>query len=66
VIATAESESGWELAAETGAEFWIGDLTRPEAAESVVAMAVQKFVRLDAVFNAAGLSGRRFGDWPGA
>jgi NAD(P)-dependent dehydrogenase (short-subunit alcohol dehydrogenase family) len=64
VIATAESESGWELAAETGAECWIGDLTRPEAAESVVAMAVQKFGRVDAVFNAAGLSGRRFGDGP--
>ena len=64
VIASAESDSAWELAAETGAECWIGDLVRPEAAESVVALAVQKFGRLDAVFNAAGLSGRRFGDGP--
>jgi NAD(P)-dependent dehydrogenase (short-subunit alcohol dehydrogenase family) len=64
LIATAESDSGWELAAETAAECWIGDLARPEAAESVVALAVQKFGRVDALFNASGMSGRRFGDGP--
>lgn len=64
VVATADSDSGWQLAAETGAECWIGDLMRPEAAESVVTMCVQKFGRVDAVFNAAGMSGRRFGDGP--
>ena len=64
VIATAESDSGWELASETAAECWIGDLRRPEAAESVVSHCVSRFGRVDAVFNAAGLSGRRFGDGP--
>ena len=64
LIASGESDSAWELAAETGAECWIGDLARPEAAESAVTMAVQKFGRIDAVFNASGLSGRRFGDGP--
>ena len=64
LITTGEPESGWELAAETGAECWIGDLTRPGAAESVVSQCVSRFGRVDAVFNAAGLSGRRLGDGP--
>jgi NAD(P)-dependent dehydrogenase (short-subunit alcohol dehydrogenase family) len=64
LIATGESESGWELAAETGAECWIGDLTRPGSAESVVSQCAGRFGRVDALFNAAGLSGRRLGDGP--
>ena len=64
LIATAESDTGWVLASETGAECWIGDLTRPNAAESAVGLCVQKFGRVDAVFHAAGMSGRRFGDGP--
>ena len=43
---------------------WIGDLTRAESAESVLAQCLSKFGRVDALFNAAGLSGRRFGDGP--
>jgi NAD(P)-dependent dehydrogenase (short-subunit alcohol dehydrogenase family) len=64
VIATGDERSGWELAGRTGAEMWIGDLTRAESAESVVALCLSKFGRVDALFNAAGLSGRRFGDGP--
>jgi len=64
VIATGDEISGWELAAETGAECWVGDLTRPASAESVVSQCLSKFGRVDAVFNVAGLSGRRFGDGP--
>jgi NAD(P)-dependent dehydrogenase (short-subunit alcohol dehydrogenase family) len=64
VVATSDELSGWELAAETGAEVWTGDLRRPGAADSVIAQCLSKFGRVDRVFNVAGLSGRRFGDGP--
>ncbi len=64
VIATADEISGFELAAETGAECWAGDLTEAHAADSVLAQCLSKFGRVDGLFNAAGLSGRRFGDGP--
>jgi len=64
VIATGDERSGWELAEQTGAEVWVGDLTRAESAGSVLAQCLSKFGRVDALFNAAGLSGRRFGDGP--
>jgi NAD(P)-dependent dehydrogenase (short-subunit alcohol dehydrogenase family) len=56
--------SPWELASETGAECWTGDLTRSESADSVVSQCLAKFGRVDGLLNAAGLSGRRFGDGP--
>ncbi len=64
MIATGDEQTGWELASEIGAECWVGDLTRPNSGESIVAQCLSKFGRVDAVFNAAGLSGRRFGDGP--
>jgi NAD(P)-dependent dehydrogenase (short-subunit alcohol dehydrogenase family) len=64
VIATADLHSGWELAQQTGAEVWTGDLSLPNSAESVLAQCLSKFGRVDGLFNAAGLSGRRFGDGP--
>jgi NAD(P)-dependent dehydrogenase (short-subunit alcohol dehydrogenase family) len=64
VIATRDETSGWELAAETGAEVWVGDLHRPAASDSVVSLCLSKFARVDGLFNAAGLSGTRFGDGP--
>jgi NAD(P)-dependent dehydrogenase (short-subunit alcohol dehydrogenase family) len=64
ILATADAESGWGLAAEIGAECWVGDLSRPASADSVVSQCLSKFARVDALFNAAGLSGRRFGDGP--
>jgi NAD(P)-dependent dehydrogenase (short-subunit alcohol dehydrogenase family) len=63
-IATGDPESGWELAQQTGAEVWVGDLTRPDSAGSVLAQCLSKFGRVDALFNIAGLSGRRLGDGP--
>jgi NAD(P)-dependent dehydrogenase (short-subunit alcohol dehydrogenase family) len=63
-IATSDEESGIPLAEELSAELWTGDLARPAAAESVVAQCLSKFGRVDALCNAAGLSGRRFGDGP--
>ncbi|HLH33683.1 MAG TPA: SDR family oxidoreductase [Alloacidobacterium sp.] len=42
----------------------IGDLTNPEFACKVVQQCAAKFGRIDALFNVAGMSGRRFGDGP--
>ncbi len=64
VIATGDEISGFELAAETGAECWAGDLTLAHSADSVLAQCLSKFGRVDGLFNVAGLSGRRFGDGP--
>ncbi len=64
VVATSDETSGWELAELTAIEPWVGDLTRPAAADSVLAHCLSKFGRVDALFNASGLSGRRFGDGP--
>jgi NAD(P)-dependent dehydrogenase (short-subunit alcohol dehydrogenase family) len=63
-IATADEDSGWQLGAELGIEPWVGNLTRPGAARAVVAETVARYGRLDALFNASGLSGRRHGDGP--
>jgi NAD(P)-dependent dehydrogenase (short-subunit alcohol dehydrogenase family) len=41
-----------------------GDLTDAEFAPRLVADCVAQFGRLDAVFNVAGISGRKFGDGP--
>jgi NAD(P)-dependent dehydrogenase (short-subunit alcohol dehydrogenase family) len=64
LLASPDEESAWELAAEVGAECWVGDLTRPASADSIVSQCLAKFGRVDALFQAAGLSGRRFGDGP--
>ena len=64
VIATGDEVSGFELAAETGAECWAGDLTLPNAAAGVLGLCLSRFGRVDGLFNVAGLSGRRYGDGP--
>ena len=61
VIATGDSELGWELAEETRAEWWVGDLTLAGWAEWVVAQCVSKFGRVDGRFSTAGFSSRRVG-----
>jgi len=45
-------------------EYLVGDLRDPEFAPAVVKNCVSAFDRLDALFNVAGISGRRFGDGP--
>lgn len=64
VIASGDELSAWELAAETGAECWPGDLSVPNSAASVVSQCLSRFGRVDALFNVAGVSGRRHGDGP--
>src|SRR5687767_4691327 len=41
-----------------------GDLTQPQIADEVAAHCVARFGRIDALFNVAGISGRRLGDGP--
>jgi NAD(P)-dependent dehydrogenase (short-subunit alcohol dehydrogenase family) len=64
VIATSDPDSGWELAAETGAECWVGELALVNSADSVLGVCLARYGRVDALFNSSGLSGRRFGDGP--
>jgi len=64
-----ERESGEALAREireSGAEcgLAVADLTRPEEVAAAVATCVAEVGRIDALFNVAGISGRRFGDGP--
>ncbi len=54
-----------ELRAETAdCGFTWGDLGETEVADRAVAQCVERFGRIDALFNVAGISGRRFGDGP--
>jgi len=64
LLAASDEESVAGLAAEIAAECWIGDLARPASADSILSLCLAKFGRVDALFQAAGLSGRRFGDGP--
>jgi len=64
LLAGRDEVSCFELAAEIGAECWIGDLLERNAAESILAHCLSRFGRVDGLFNVAGLSGRRFGDGP--
>ncbi|HUR15749.1 MAG TPA: SDR family oxidoreductase [Candidatus Limnocylindrales bacterium] len=52
------------LADEFDAGWAAGDLTQEEAVESAVRACIVRFGRIDAVYNVAGISGRRFGDGP--
>lgn len=46
------------------AEFCVADQTQVAQVEKAVAACVERFGRIDAAFNVAGISGRRFGDGP--
>jgi NAD(P)-dependent dehydrogenase (short-subunit alcohol dehydrogenase family) len=46
------------------AHFHPGDLTDPAVAPAAVANCVEHYGRIDALFNVAGISGRKFGDGP--
>ncbi len=51
-----------QIGAETA--FTVGDLTDAATAPTAVQNCIQQFGRLDALFNVAGISGRRYGDGP--
>lgn len=50
------------LGADVG--YTVGDLGESETANRAVSQCVERFGRIDALFNVAGISGRRFGDGP--
>ncbi|HVE40230.1 MAG TPA: SDR family oxidoreductase [Planctomycetota bacterium] len=52
------------LATRIGGAFLAADLVQPGSAPRIVDACVERFGRLDAVYNVAGISGRKFGDGP--
>lgn len=62
VSKTADHANG--LAEEIGGASAVANLTHEDAVESAVRACVDRFGRIDAVYNVAGISGRRFGDGP--
>jgi len=54
------------LSAEEGLKlyFHLADLTIPDAAAGAVNACLERYGRIDALFNVAGISGRKFGDGP--
>ena len=65
VVVSRTEEHLRELAGRVpGLETVAGDLVRAETAEEAVRRCVERHGRLDAVFNVAGISGRRRGDGP--
>lgn len=67
VVVTSRSEANVHSALQTlgsGASGFAGDASLPETAEKAVALAVENFGRLDALYHVAGGSGRSRGDGP--
>jgi NAD(P)-dependent dehydrogenase (short-subunit alcohol dehydrogenase family) len=60
----AESHGAQVLLAGLGEDCFQVDLTSNDGAGRALAACLQKFGRIDALFNVAGVSGRRFGDGP--
>jgi NAD(P)-dependent dehydrogenase (short-subunit alcohol dehydrogenase family) len=56
--------SGRTLNKEIRCAYFIADLTRGDQAAAAVESCYRTFNRIDALFNVAGVSGRRFGDGP--
>lgn len=52
------------LAEKTGCAWRAGDLLEGGAADEVVKRCLERYGRVDALYNVAGISGRRFGDGP--
>jgi NAD(P)-dependent dehydrogenase (short-subunit alcohol dehydrogenase family) len=63
-ITSRTPEHAQALAARTGGAFLAADLVQPGSAPRIVDACVERFGRLDAVYNVAGISGRKFGDGP--
>jgi NAD(P)-dependent dehydrogenase (short-subunit alcohol dehydrogenase family) len=59
-----EREPGESLAAEIAGAAYSGDLSTSQHAEAAVAHCLERFGQIDALFNVAGGSGRKFGDGP--
>src|SRR5438067_2787721 len=65
-LAKAEGASVLAIARHQGEvdDVFLGDLTDPAAARDAVRHCVNRFGRVDCLFNVAGISARRLGDGP--
>src|SRR5579863_10499707 len=63
-IVSRTAEHAEKLAKRTGGAFFAADLVQPDSATRAVEACVASFGRIDALFNVAGISGRKFGDGP--
>ncbi|MGH8399417.1 MAG: SDR family NAD(P)-dependent oxidoreductase [Gammaproteobacteria bacterium] len=64
IAAKDESECRHLASALPDSGYSVGDLCLEEAADRAFNSCVERFGRVDAVFNVAGMSGRKFGDGP--
>lgn len=63
-VASRTADHASALADEIGGSWVAADLTHELVVESVLEQCVERFGRVDSVYNVAGISGRRFGDGP--
>lgn len=68
-IASNDEQTCYQLAEELRSakavvDFLVVDLNLPETAKELVDACARRFGRLDALYNVAGISGRKFGDGP--
>ena len=63
-VASLDAAECEALARDVGGAFHAGDLTSEEQAEAAVGGCLARWGTVDALFNVAGISGRRFGDGP--
>ena len=63
-VVSRTAEHAEPLATKTGGAWAQANLADEEAVESMIGACVERFGRLDCVYNVAGISGRRFGDGP--
>jgi len=63
-VVSRDEESLRALSAEIGCGYHVADLTRSGEVEQAVESCLARHNRIDALFNVAGISGRKFGDGP--
>jgi len=63
-VVSRDEESCRALAEEVGCGYHVADLTRAREVAEAVESCLARHDRIDALFNVAGVSGRRFGDGP--
>ena len=63
-VVSRTAENAESLAKRIGGAFFAADLVQPDSAARAVEACAAAYGRLDALFNVAGISGRKFGDGP--
>jgi NAD(P)-dependent dehydrogenase (short-subunit alcohol dehydrogenase family) len=63
-IAGLDERECTDLSAEIGGGFHCGDLREAAHAERAILKCVERYGRIDGLFNVAGISGRKYGDGP--